>query len=297
LTALTARLKLAPMSGLEIKRFTDPDERVTFELGHADLVTIGPLTVGREVEEPGWRWSTHVRSIAGTDRCEFHHVGIQVSGRVAIETRDGEVGEIGPGDIYDIAPGHDAWVLGDEPAVAIDFQGIAGWAKAPEEGERMLTTILFTDIVGSTAAAEQQGDKAWKRLLETHHEDVRRLLESHRGHEVKMTGDGFLATFDSPGRAIACALRIGLAAHRLGIDTRAGIHTGEVELTGGDLRGVAVHFAARIMDGAGPGEVLVSATSRDLASGGEWEFIDRGSHTLKGISGPRQLFGARSATR
>ena len=285
---------LRAMSGLEVKRFTAPDETVTFELGHADLVTIGPLTVGREVEEPGWRWSTHVRPIAGTDRCEFHHVGMLVSGRLTVETRDGEVREIGPGDLCDIAPGHDAWVIGDEPMVAINFQGIAGWAKTPEEGERMLTTVLFTDIVGSTAAAERLGDRAWKRLLDTHHEDVRRLLESHRGREVKMTGDGFLATFDSPGRAIACALRIGVAARRLGIETRAGIHTGEVEFAGTDLRGVAVHLAARFMDSAGPGEVLVSATTRELASGGEVAFTDRGSHDFKGISGPRQLYEARA---
>jgi class 3 adenylate cyclase len=282
------------VSGLEIKRFTEPDETVAFELGHTDLVTIGPLTVGREVEEPGWRWSTHVRPIVGTERCEFHHVGIQVSGRLMVETRDGDLGEIGPDDLYDTAPGHDSWVVGDEPSVRIVFQGILGWAKAADPGERVLTTVLFTDIVGSTAAAEQHGDRAWKRLLETHHEDVRALLEAHRGREVKMTGDGFLATFDSPGRAIGCALRIALAAHALGIEIRAGVHTGEVELAEGDLRGVAVHLAARIMDGAGAGEVLVSATTRELASGGEVEFIDRGSREVKGISGPRQVYEARA---
>jgi len=281
------------MSGLEIKRFTEPDETVTFELGHTDLVTIGPLTVGREVEEPGWRWSTHVRPIAGTERCEFHHVGIQVSGRLMVETRDGDVGEIGPGDLYDTAPGHDSWVIGGEPSVRIVFQGILGWAKAPDPGERVLTTMLFTDIVGSTATVEHHGDRAWKRLLETHHEDVRGLLEAHRGREVKMTGDGFLAIFDSPARAIGCALRIALAAHLLGIEIRAGIHTGEVELAGHDLRGVAVHLAARIMDAAGAGEVLVSATARELAGGGEVVFIDRGSRQLKGISGPRQVYEAR----
>jgi class 3 adenylate cyclase len=279
--------------GLDLKRFSEPDERVTFELGHTDLVTIGSLTVGREVEEPGWRWSTHVRPIAGTERCEYHHIGLQVSGRLMVETRDGDVGEIGPGDLYNTAPGHDSWVIGDEPSVRIVFQGIADWAKAQDPGERVLTTVLFTDIVGSTAAAEDQGDRAWKRLLEAHHEDVRGLLEAHRGREVKMTGDGFLATFDSPARAIACALRIGPAAHLLGIEVRAGLHTGEVELAGGDLRGVAVHLAARIMEGAGPGEVLVSATTRELASGGEVEFIDRGSREFKGISGPRQVYEVR----
>ncbi len=290
-------LKLAAMAGITVKRFTEPDESVTFELGRMDLVTIGPLTVGREVEEPGWRWSTHVRPIVGGDRCEFHHIGMQVSGRMAVQTRDGEVGEIGPGDVYDIAPGHDAWTVGDEPIVSIDFRGIADWAKAPDEGVRMLTTVLLTDIVASTEAAERLGDRAWKQLLDTHHEDVRGLFEAHRGVQVKMTGDGYLATFDSPGRAIVCALRMSAAARQLGIEIRAGVHTGEVEMAGQDLRGVAVHLASRIMDLAGPGEVLVSATTRDLASGGGVEFIDRGAHDLKGISGSKQLFEARAAAR
>jgi class 3 adenylate cyclase len=278
------------MRGLDLKRFTEPDETVRFERGHTDLVTIGPLTVGREVEEPGWRWSTHVRPIAGTDRCEYHHVGYQVSGRLMVETREGEIGEIKPGDLYDTAPGHDSWVVGDEPSVRIVFQGIADWAKAP--GDRLLATVLFTDIVGSTAAAEAHGDRAWRQLVETHHEDVRALLETHRGREVKMTGDGFLATFDSPGRAITCALRIAQAAHLLGFETRAGIHTGEVELAGADLRGLAVHLAARVMADADAGQVLVSGTTRELASGGEFEFIDRGSRDFKGISGPRPVFEA-----
>ncbi len=284
------------MAGITVKRFSEPDERVTFELGYTDNVTVGPLTVGREVEEPGWRWSTQVRPIVGTERCEFHHVGMVESGRMMIETRDGEQVDIGPGDLYDMAPGHDAWVVGEEPVVSINFQGIAGWAKAPDEGERLLTTVLFTDIVDSTASAERQGDRAWTHLLATHHEDVRRLLETHRGREVKMTGDGFLATFDSPGRAVVCAIRICTAARVLGIEIRAGVHTGEVEMAEHDLRGVAVHLASRIMDAAGPGEVLVSGTTRDLASGGGVDFMDRGVHELKGISGPRHLFEARTAT-
>jgi len=282
------------MSGLEIKRFTEPDESVTFELGHTDNVTLGPLIVGLEVEEPGWRWSTHVRPIAGTERCEFHHVGMVQSGRMIVETRDGEQIEIGPGDLYDMAPGHDAWVIGDEPVVSLNFQGISGWAKAPDQGERLLTTVLFTDIVDSTASAERRGDRAWTHLLGTHQEDVRRLLETHRGREVKMTGDGFLAIFDSPGRAVVCALRICAAARVLGLEVRAGVHTGEVEMAEHDLRGVAVHLASRVMDAAGPGEVFVSGTTRELASGVDVEFLDRGLREFKGISGARQLYEART---
>src|SRR5687767_13381010 len=164
------------MSGLEVKAFDQPDELVRFELGHVQLVRVGSMTFGREVLQPGWRWSTHVRPIVGTDWCEFHHVGYLQSGRFAIMPRDGEAIEVTAGAITDVAPGHDAWVVGDEPAVTIDFQGVEGWAKAPEPGERILTSILFTDIVDSTKVAERLGDRAWRQLLYTHREDVRGLL-------------------------------------------------------------------------------------------------------------------------
>ena len=281
------------MSGIEAKDFAEPDETVAFDHGRADLVKIGSLAIGREVLEPGWRWSTHVKPIVGTEWCEFHHVTYLLSGRLHVVARDGESRELTGGEVMDLAPGHDAWVVGEEPVVTIDFQGIVGWAKAPEPGERVLTTILFTDIVASTAAAERLGDKAWERLLAAHHEDVRSLLELHRGREVKTTGDGFLATFDAPAHAITCALAIASASKKLGIEIRAGIHTGEVEVSSGDLRGVAVHLAARIMDVAEPGSVFVSETCRELASGSGVRFLDRGSHAFKGISGERLVFEAR----
>lgn len=283
------------MSGIEVKSHREPDETVRFEHGSVELMSVGPLTIGYEVLQPGWRWSTHVKPIVRTERCEFHHVAFVLAGRLALETRDGELREVGAGDVYDVAPGHDAWVVGDEPLVEIDFQGIADWAKAPEAGERVLTTMLFTDIVGSTALASRLGDRPWKQLLSSHAEDVRTLLEMHRGREVTTTGDGFLAVFDGPARAIACALAICASARKLGIDVRAGVHTGEVELADSDIRGVAVHLAARIMDAAGAGEVLVSSTSRELASAAGVEFLDRGSRELKGISGARQLYEARAS--
>jgi class 3 adenylate cyclase len=272
------------------KNFADPDSREEVPLGLVELVRMGSLTVGRETLYPGWRWSTHIRSIVGTDLCEFHHIGIQVSGRWICESRDGTQTEIGPGDVYDIAPGHDSWVVGDEPAVNIDFQGVAGWALPPAPGERVLTTILFTDIADSTAAAERMGDRRWTALLAQHLEDVRQLLSVHRGHEVKVTGDGFLATFDRPAAAVRCAAAIADSAGRLGLAIRAGVHTGEVELAGDDLRGVAVHLAARVMDAAAPGEVLVSSTTRDLVAGTDLEFEEKGSFNLKGISGARTLY-------
>lgn len=283
------------MSGIEAKSFDDPDETVAFDHGHVNLVKLSSLAIGREVLEPGWRWSVHVKPIVGTERCEFHHVSFLLEGRMGVETRDGEVRESVAGEVVDIAPGHDAWVIGDQPAVTIDFQGVVGWAKAPELGERVLTTLLFTDIVGSTLMAERLGDRQWKQVLARHNEAVRGLLEMHRGREMDTTGDGFLATFDAPARAIACALAIAAASRDHGVEVRAGVHTGEVEVEvgGGDLRGVAVHLAARIMDAAGPGEVFVSATSKELASGAGVEFVERGSRDLKGLTGPRQLYEAR----
>ena len=281
------------MSGIEVKSFEDPDETVEFDHGHVNLVKVSSLAIGHEVLETWFRWSVHVKPIAGTERCEFHHVSFLLEGRIGVESRDGEVREIAAGEIVDIAPGHDAWVIGDEPAVQVDFQGVVGWAKAPESGERVLTTLLFTDIVGSTPMAERLGDRSWKQVLARHNEAVRGLLEMHRGREVDTTGDGFMATFDAPARAIACALAIAAASRDHGVEVRAGVHTGEVEVAGDDLRGVAVHLAARIMDAAGPGEVFVSATSKELASGAGVEFVERGSRDLKGFTGPRQLYEAR----
>ncbi len=282
------------MSGIEIKSHRGPDETVDFDHGSVDVMRVGPMTIGREVLQPGWRWATHVRPIVGTDRCEFHHVCYVLAGRLAIESWDGERREVVAGDVFDVAPGHDAWVIGDEPYVAIDFQGVEDFAKAPGAGERVLTTMLFTDIVGSTAQAERLGDRPWKLLLASHREDVRSLLETHRGREVVTTGDGLLAIFDGPARAITCAIAISGSARKLGIAVRAGVHTGEVELVGGDIQGLAVHLAARIMGAAGAGEVFVSSTSRELAAGAGLEFADRGSHELKGISGARHLYEASS---
>ncbi len=278
------------MSGIEAKAFDEPDETVTFEHGHVDLVKVGSLVVGREVLQPGWRWSTHVKPIAGTEWCEFHHVAFLVSGRFGAVTRDGETREVSAGTMYDIAPGHDTWVLGDEPAVSIDFQGVVGWAKPSQPGERILTTILFTDIVGSTAAAERLGDRAWRRLLAAHAEDVRSLFALYHGREVKTTGDGFLATFDTPARAIHCALAISAASKKLGSEIRAGVHTGEVELRGDDLGGIAVSIGARVMGEADPGEVLVSSTVKDLVVGSGIRFASRGAFELKGVPGQWALF-------
>jgi class 3 adenylate cyclase len=141
--------------------------------------------------------------------------------------------------------------------------------------------------------AERLGDRAWKQLLDSHDKAIRGLFETHRGREAGTTGDGFVATFDAPAQAIRCALAISAASNGLGVQDRLGIHTGEIEMAGKEIRGVAVHLAARIMNAAGPGEVFVSATAKELASGAGIDFQDRGTFELKGFAGARELFQAR----
>lgn len=156
--------------------------------------------------------------------------------------------------------------------------------------ERMLTTVLFSDVVGSTRHAEQLGDARWQQLLDDHHTVVRKQLQLFNGREVKTTGDGFLATFDSPGRAVHCGRAIRDGVHRLGLEVRVGLHTGECEVSGADVAGIAVHIASRIQGLADAGEILASGTVRDLVAGSGLRFTDRGRHQLKGVEGDWQLF-------
>jgi uncharacterized protein (TIGR00369 family) len=156
--------------------------------------------------------------------------------------------------------------------------------------ERILATVLFTDIVGSTERAQELGDERWRELLTAHQDVVRRKLKAFGGREVKTTGDGFLAAFESPARAVQCARAVRDAVRALGLEIRAGVHTGECERIGSDLAGIAVHAAARIEAAAGAGEILVSSTVCDLVAGSGLTFADRGLHDLKGLSGQRQLF-------
>ena len=292
MTSLGA-LPHTPRMPVEAKTFEEPDETVTFDRGRVHIVTVGSMTIGHEVAEPGWRWSEHMKPIVGTEWCEFHHAMYVLTGRMRVLMRDGETHDIGAGQVVDITPGHDAWVLGDEAVTSIDLQGVVGWARPPEPGERVLTTVLFTDIVGSTSAAERMGDAAWRRVLSTHEEDARSLLAHHRGRLVNTTGDGFVATFDAPARAVRCAIDLAGAADRLGIAIRAGVHTGEVEFADDDVRGLAVHLAARIMAAADPGATFVSGTTRELVIGAGLDFVDRGMRAFKGISGERAVYEAR----
>jgi class 3 adenylate cyclase len=158
--------------------------------------------------------------------------------------------------------------------------------------DRMLATVLFTDIVGSTDKASELGDRRWTDLLEQHHRVVRAMLARYRGTEVDTTGDGFLATFEGPARAVKCAQAICAAVRPLGLEVRAGCHTGEIELLGAGVGGIAVHIGARVAALAGPSEVLVSSTVKDLVAGSGLAFEDRGEHVLKGVPEPWRLYAA-----
>jgi len=201
-----------------------------------------------------------------------------------------------PGAKYVELPGNDhLWFVGDSEAILGEIEEFLTGVRQPDSFDRVLATVMFTDIANSTALAAEVGDRRWRSLLETHNSLIRRNLQLHHGEEVDTAGDGFLARFDGPARAIRCALAIVDNAAQLGLGVRAGIHTGECEVADGKLRGVAVHTAARVMAAARPGEVLVSRTVRDLVAGSRLAFIDRGQHELKGVPGEWQLFTARGA--
>jgi class 3 adenylate cyclase len=187
---------------------------------------------------------------------------------------------------------------GDQPAelnVFIDEirEFLTGVREESTDADRVLATVLFSDIVGSTELAARLGDREWGALLYAHHDVVRRQLERFRGSEVKTLGDGFLATFDGPARAIRCASAICDAARRLDLEVRVGLHTGEVEFREGDVGGIAVHIAARVAALAEASQVLVSRTVTDLVTGSGIRFDDAGTHELKGVPGAWQLFSVQ----
>jgi class 3 adenylate cyclase len=188
-------------------------------------------------------------------------------------------------------PGIDSLMwAGDQAAVVGEIESFVTGAKSTRTSDRRLATVLFTDIVGSTERAAAVGDAEWMRVLEAHDALVARQVAAFRGTVVKHTGDGVLATFDGPARAIECALEVVRAVRALGIEIRAGLHTGEVEVAGDDVHGIAVHIAARIVALAGSGEVLVSASMPSLVLGSGLRFEDRGAHTLKGVPDEWHVF-------
>ena len=196
-----------------------------------------------------------------------------------------------PGAKYVELPGdeHLIWA-GDVDAVVDEVEEFVTGSRPVHEPDRVLATVLFTDIVGSTRRAHELGDRRWRELLERHHDVVRRQLDRFQGREVDTAGDGFLATFDGPARGVRCAEAIRDSVRGLGLDVRSGLHTGEIEILPNDVGGIAVHVAARVAQLAGAGEVLTSSVLKDLVAGSGLSFEDRGMHTLKGLADEARIF-------
>ncbi len=180
--------------------------------------------------------------------------------------------------------------VGDADSVVDEIQEFFTGARTSVEHDRILATVMFTDIVRSTELATELGDHAWKDLIASHHDRVRRQLDAHRGREIDTAGDGFLASFDGPARGSGAAVAVVKALDELGITIRAGLHTGECEVIGEKLGGLAVHIGARVMSKAADGEVYVSSTVKDLVAGSGLEFEDQGEQSLKGIPGEWRLY-------
>lgn len=282
------------MPHLQRKGFSQPDQVREFEHGRVEVLQLGEAAFGRFSFQPGWRWSEDVAPITQTRSCQHRHLGYTISGSLHVRMDDGTELVILPGDAYEIPAGHDAWVEGDEPWVAVEFASARNYAVSPEElGERVLATILFSDIVDSTAMLGRVGDHAWAELLQEHNVRVRAAIDEVRGREMATLGDGFLAVFDGAAKAVRAAEHMERSVRGLGLTLRIGIHTGELEIVGGQARGVAVHTAARVASLAGPGQVLVSATTEEMLDGSGIEFEELGEFELKGLRGKRTLFALR----
>jgi class 3 adenylate cyclase len=210
---------------------------------------------------------------------------------MGIRTDEGEELVVGPNQVFDLPPGHVTWVEGDDELVMVDWAGGAGFAPQLGREARAMATILFTDIVESTARASEAGDASWKRTVAMHDDVVRNVLPEFGGREIATAGDSFLVAFDNVESAIRCGLALVRALAAIELPIRVGIHSGEVIMSGSQLRGLAVHAAARIVDEAEPGEVLVSRTTRDLAEGATGlTFESRGRFRLKGLNREHELF-------
>lgn len=284
------------MSRVEVRDLGEPEAVVSHPLGATYQVRLAQTVISRHVLQPGWSWEEHARPTAGTRSCELYHRGVVLSGRMGIRTDEGEELVIGPNQVFDLPPGHVTWVEGDEELVMVDWAGGAGFDPPPGGGVRVLATILFTDIVDSTVRARDAGDASWKRTVAMHDDVVRSVLVGFGGREVETAGDSFLIVFDTAEGAIRCGLALVGALAAIQLPIRVGIHSGEVAVSGNHVRGLAVHTAARIVDQAGAGEILVSGTTRDLAEGATGlTFESRGRHRLKGLEREHELFAAESS--
>lgn len=279
------------MPRLQRKGFGSPDEVRRFPNGHVEIVMLDEIAASRFVFQPGWSWAADVGPIAGTDMCQHRHVGYTIAGRLAVRTADGTTLTLGPGEAYEIPAGHLAWVDGDVAWESIEFTSGHAYGKSPDDmSERVLATLMFTDICDSTAVLERVGDVEWTRIVREHNERIRTVIDRFRGRELATLGDGFLAVFDGAAKAVLAAAAMHPAIADLGIAVRSGVHSGEVSIVGGQARGVAVHAAARVAALAGPGEVLVSGTTHDSLDGSGLTFEFRGARELRGLTGARAIF-------
>ncbi len=269
------------------KNLGEPDETIRIPSVEVAVVDLGDLTVGRAIHQPGWRWSTHVRPTVGGEWCAVRHIGLLLSGRLGIHLPDGSSFELAEDDVYDIPPGHDGYVIGHEPAVMLEWTGIrkfAGFIGGAQN--RVLVTLLAVELIGIETRASELGDAAWRELFSEHREAVRAKLDGFGGTEVSTTPQRMLATFNSPAQALLCAAEIRLLARSNGLGMRAGVHIGEVEVVGDDLRGVAVHEAERVMESAAAGDILASDTTRALASTSGLAFEER----AEAVNGGKPLY-------
>jgi class 3 adenylate cyclase len=276
------------------KTFDEPDTRRQFEHMDSQLVHVGSLDIGRAVLEPGWRWSTSIGTVSGDASCQVHHLQLLLRGRMAFQMDDGEVAHIEPGTIADVPPGHDAWVVGEETVEIIDFYGNVEFVGMPSAHQRVVTTILMSDVVDSTAMVSRVGDVRWRQMLAEHDRLIRNRIERYEGRAVNTTGDGFIATFPSALAALRCAAAITRDVRDLGMNIRVGVHTGEIEIDKNDVRGASVHAAARVMALAGPSEVLTSNVTRALVDGSGLFFEDRGEQAVKGFEKPIQVYALKT---
>ncbi len=245
-------------------------------------------TVSHRMYRNGTKWDVRpALSAISAPTLVLHH-----SGNRYMRANNGQyIAEHVHGAKYTELAGADClFFAGDQDAALGEIEAFLTGTRSAPEHDRVLATVLFTDIVSSTQRATELGDSRWHDLIDTHDRMAADEVSRFRGRVIKSTGDGILATFDGPARAIRCAVSIGDAVRSLGLEIRAGLHAGEVELRGDDIGGVAVHMAARVMGKASPGEVLVSNTVKDLVVGSGIEFLDRGEHELRGLEGQRQLF-------
>jgi pimeloyl-ACP methyl ester carboxylesterase len=266
------------------------DERIKRGFGLLERASASPAMIAdliRAIEEID---VTGVLPAIGVPTLVLHRVGDPV---IPVEAARYTAERVPNARCIELAgDDHVPW-LGDTDALLDEVEQFLTGARQSRRPDRALATVLFTDIVGSTQRASELEDRRWRELLETHDDGVRRQVEMHGGRVVKSLGDGYLATFDGPARAIRCGCAVVGDAGSLGVEVRAGVHTGECELLGEDVGGMAIHIGARVAAKAGPGEVLVSSAVRDLIVGSGIEFDDRGTHELKGVPGSWALLAVR----